>query len=159
MGAEPLHIGWILKASLGRWNLTGPRRLPRLYTSLQPACAVAEFEKHLARYGAPKQRDLVDIHVAVGPVLNLTDPSVCVRLDVDEDALVGDCQRDLRACRTLARTHVLDGEYRAILAPSAALKGHSNLMIYFDQTDGIQELSNGKVRETISAGDQWPGGS
>lgn len=51
VGAEPPHLGWILKAARGRWNSRRPR-LPCLYAALTPQGAVAEFEKHLATSSA-----------------------------------------------------------------------------------------------------------
>lgn len=151
VGAEPLHLGWILKATRGRWNTRRPR-LPCLYTSLTPEGAVAEFEKHLAEYGAPRRRDLVSIDVGVGPVLDLTSSRILRRLGLDPAALTGDGPGDLAACRAIARGHVLHGPYRAILAPSASLPGAANLMIYVESTNGIQDLSNGPDRVTITPG-------
>lgn len=158
VGAEPLHLGWILKAARGRWNSRWPR-LPCLYAALTPQGAVAEFEKHLAKYRAPRRRDLVSLHVVVGPVLDLTNARVVRRLGIDPGALVGDDPQDLAACRAIARHAVFGGEYGAILAPSAALHGSVNLMIYFERIRRILELSNGPDRVTIGAGYQWPGPS
>lgn len=149
VGAEPLHLGWILRAARGRWNLRRPR-LPCLYTSLTPEGAVAEFRKQIAEYGAPIRRDLVSVDVAVGPVLDLTRPRVLARLGVDPGVLTGDRPGDLVACRELARRNVLHGPYRAILSPSASLAGAANLMVYIESTNGIQELMNGPDRVPIA---------
>ena len=88
VGAEPLHLGWILRAGRGRWNSRRPR-LPCLYTSLTAAGAIAGH-------------------------------------------------------------FVLAEGYGAILAPSAARAGESNLMIYLRTTAGIRHLGNGPDRLTIT---------
>ena len=156
VGAEPLHLGWILKGARGRWNSRRPR-LPCIYTALTPEGAIAEYERHVAAYGAPRRRDLVSLRVAVGPVLDLTSRFVRRRFGIGLDAVVGDAAADLAACRTLARRHVLHGDHRAILAPSAALDGAVNLMIFVASTSGIQELADGADRVTIAPGVRWPG--
>lgn len=155
VGKEPLHLGWILKGARGRWNTKRPR-LPCLYTSLTPQGAIAEFEKHLREYAAPRRRDLVSLYVKVGPVLNLTSALVRRRVGISLDAILGDDAGGTAACRAIAREHVLDGSYRAILAPSASLDGAVNLMIYVASTSGIQEIADGPDRVTITPGFRWP---
>ena len=59
-GAEPLHLGWILNATRGRWNTRRPR-LPCIYTALTAEGAVAEYERHVALFGLWGERDLVSI--------------------------------------------------------------------------------------------------
>lgn len=110
VGAEPLHLGYILKATRGRWNTRRPR-LPCLYTALTPEGAIAELDKHAAAVAA--------------------------------------------FCRALARREVLHGRYDAILAPSAALRGSVNLMIYTVRTGHIHELANGPDRVTVTPGYRW----
>lgn len=159
VGAEPLHLGFILTAARGRWNSRRPR-LPCLYTSLEPHTAVAEFEKHLAEYRAPTRRDLVSLDVVVGPVLNLgespTLPRRLGRYGVTRSALTSDTAADLAACRALAREAILEEGYAAILAPSAARPEGMNLMIYL-QTASLPQLTNGPDRITIGPGFRWPG--
>jgi RES domain-containing protein len=151
VGAEPLHLGWILKAARGRWNSRRPR-LPCIYTSLTAHGAVAEFEKHIAEYGAPRrQRDLVSLYVSVGPVLDLTSARVVKALGVDPVRLIGDHPRDLAACRAIAQWAVLERDYQGILAPSAALEGSANLMIYLESTRRLH-LTNGPDRVTFGLG-------
>jgi hypothetical protein len=132
--------------------------LPCIYTALTPEGAIAEYEKHVAAYGAPLRRDLVSLRVAVGPVLDLTSRFVRRRSGIRLDALVGDDADDLARCRALARRQVLDGPFRALLAPSAALDGAVNLMIYVASTSGIRDLADGPDRATIAPGFRWPGG-
>ena len=164
VGAEPLHLGWILKGARGRWNTRRPR-LPCIYTALTPEGAIAEYEKQVAAFGGPPRRDLVSLRVSVGPVLDLTSRFVRRRFGIRLDAIVGDaCTErsergadDLAQCRTLARRQVLDGPYHAILAPSAALADAVNLMIYVASTSGIRELADGPDRVTIVPGFRWPG--
>lgn len=151
VGKEPLHLGWILKGARGRWNTRRPR-LPCLYTSLTPQGAIAEFEKHVAEYAAPRRRDLVSLYASVGPVLNLTSAPTRQRVGIRLETILGDGPRDTATCRAIARRYVLEGSYRAILAPSASLEGAVNLMIYVASTPGIQELANGPDRMTITPG-------
>ena len=151
VGAEPLHLGWILRAGRGRWNSRRPR-LPCLYTSLTAAGATAEFEKHHATYGAPRRRDLVSVEVDVGPVLDLTDRRILRAAGIDPEVLTGDRPWELAACRAIAGHFVLGEGYGAILAPSAARTGESNLMIYLRTTAGIRHLGNGPDRLTITPG-------
>ena len=152
VGAEPLHLGWILKAGRGRWNSRRPR-LPCLYTSFTPETAIAEFEKHVTTYGAGAlRRDLVSIDVSVGPVLDLTCPAMLRRYGLSAAALGSDDPYDLARCRALAARAIIDDDHRAILAPSAALPGGTNLMIYIESRAGRLELANGPDRITITPG-------
>lgn len=157
VGAAPLHLGWILKGARGRWNTRRPR-LPCVYTSLTPQGAIAEFEKHIAEYTGPRRRDLVSLHVKVGPVLNLTSWLVRKRVGIGLETMESDAPVDLARCRSVARENILHGRYRAILAPSAPSPGAVNLMIYVRSTGGIQELYEGPDRVTITTGFRWPGG-
>ena len=45
---------------------------------------------------------------------------------------------------------IIDDDHRAILAPSAALPGGTNLMIYIESRAGRLELANGPDRITIT---------
>lgn len=155
VGAEPLHLGWILKAARGRWNSRRPR-LPCLYTSLTPQGAVAEFERHLAEYRAPRRRDLVSLDVSVGPVLDLTSAAAVREYGVTVGILTGSAPSELAACRALAHRAVMSDGYAAILAPAAALAGGVNLMVYL-QGSVLPELANGPDRVTIQSGYVWPG--
>lgn len=98
------------------------------------------------------RRDLVSIDVSVGPVLDLTCPDVLRRVGADPTILTSDEPRHLARCRAVAAGAVLSGEYRAILAPSAALPGGTNLMIYVESRAGRLELANGPDRITITPG-------
>lgn len=48
-----------------------------------------------------------------------------------------------------------DGTYGAILAPSAALAGGVNLVVYVEHTGHLRELANGPDRVTITPGYAW----
>ena len=156
VGAEPLHLGYILKATRGRWNTRRPR-LPCLYTALTPEGAIAELDKHAEAFaGRRRRRDLVSLRVDVDNILDLTAAGTRARLRAPKAVLTGDEPGDLVFCRALARREVLHGRYDAILAPSAALRGGVNLMIYTVRTDHIHELANGPDRVTITPGYRWP---
>ena len=134
VGAEPLHLGWILKAARGRWNTRRPR-LPCMYTALTPQGAIAELDKHAAEFaGARRRRDLVSVRVRVDGVLDLTSRWTRARLGVSLSTLTGDEPSDVAACRALAVREVLHGRYGAVLAPSAAPDGDVNLMLYVERT-------------------------
>ena len=129
-------------------------RLPCLYTALDPRGAVAEFEKHQAEFATHAERDLVSLDVEVQQVLDLTDVEACRRMGIDPLALIGDSPSDLAACRDTALRSTSNGG-SAIFAPSAALPGAVNLMIYLDSTQGIVSISNGPDRVRIRTGFTW----
>lgn len=154
-GAEPLHLGWILNATRGRWNTRRPR-LPCIYTALTPEGAVAEYERHVALFGLRGERDLVSIRLDVDDVLDLTSELQRRRCRIPLHAIAGDEPRDLAACRRLAVRAVFRDGYGAILAPSAALPEGVNLMVYELRTDHIRTLLNGPDRTRIVPGRGWP---
>lgn len=132
--------------------------MPCVYTALTPEGAIAELDKHAAEFaGRSRRRDLVSLRVDVTDILDLTGARTRVRLGVPAGALTGDGDDDLVFCRALARREVLRGAYGAILAPSAALPGGVNLMIYTLRTNHIRELTNGTDRVAITAGYNWTG--
>ena len=98
--------------------------------------------------------------MAVEGVLDLTQVRTRARCGVDLAALTGDAPADLAACRALARRAVLGGSersYGAILAPSAALAGGVNLIVYVEHTGHLRELANGPDRVMITPGYTWVG--
>jgi len=152
---EPLHLGWIQLAR-GRWNTQRPR-LACLYTALTQDGAIGEYRKHFtwSGLGAPgdvKPRDLVSLIVDVEPVLDLTDHALLEQLNVpDPAALVGDTPRHHALCRRIAWNAVRDG-FRAIHAPSAAVRGERTLMIYPESQHGRLRLRNGPDRIPLNYG-------
>jgi RES domain-containing protein len=131
-GAFALHVGYILKAR-GRWNREGAYGC--LYTALSEEGALGEAAKYLRRAGvAPKfspPRDLVSLRVRVEPVMDLTVASVRRTLGVSLSTLTGDDEMDLETCRSVADL-AKQQQYCAILSPSAALSGSTNLNLYID---------------------------
>jgi hypothetical protein len=115
-GAEPLHLGWILKAARGRWNQVKPRR-PCLYTSLTPDGALAELHRHTSEYFASLRRDFVSLDVEVGPVLDLTNAQVRRRVDVPYAALPGTVNLMIYVERTGGIRILTNGPDRITLAP------------------------------------------
>lgn len=99
----------------------------------------------------------MSIDVSVGPVLDLTCADTLRRIGLDAAALQGDEPHDLARCRAAAARAIVDGDYRAILAPSAALPGGTNLMIYIESRAGRLELANGPDRITITPGFRFEG--
>ena len=147
-GAFPLHIGYILKA-LGRWNVQD--HFGCIYTALTRKGAEAEWLKYLHLAGSSPDlsapRDLVTLIVDVQPVLDLTKRNSLA--SPTASFLTGDTQADIRQCRTLAERARQFG-YQALLAPSAALKGEKNLVIYIDGIAGNLDLKVGKIRTPLN---------
>lgn len=150
-GGHPLHVGYILRAR-GRWNRPGVDGC--LYTSLERDGAVDEARKTLrAFYGArpiPPQ-DLVSLYVRVSPVLDLGDPAVRTQWGAPLERLTGDGDADIATCRSLADLARLQG-FNAILSPSAAHPGATNLNLYIGGPAGAYDLREGpdRVRLTLS---------
>lgn len=148
-GAQPLHAGW-MQLARGRWNTQRPR-IACLYTSYTADGALAEYEK-LARTEAgyaTRPRDLVSVRVDVEPVLDLTDPEVQARYGITA--------RQMRSpgytpCHRVVNEAVLRDGYRAIRAPSAAVDGVVNLMIYPESQHGRLRYSDGPDRLAINHG-------
>lgn len=149
-GAFALHVGYILK-SRGRWNREGVYGC--LYTALSEDGALGEAAKYLRRAGiAPRfspPRDLVSLRVHVGRVLDLTSPAVRRRLGVSLSSITGDEDDDLETCRSIADL-ARQQEYCAILSPSAALEGSTNLNVYIDGRADRYDLTDGGDRTPVT---------
>lgn len=151
VGSHPLHFGWILKAR-GRWNRAG--QYGALYTSLSREGAMAELRKYREVATASdvavkfQKRHLVSIRVEVEPVLDLTDPSTIRILKTDASAFLEDDDGSLAACRTIS-DFARSQEYRALIAPSAALPGAKNLIIFSDGPSHGLSLEVGPDREEV----------
>lgn len=144
-GEHPLHVGYILRAS-GRWNRAGVYGC--LYTAFTKEGAIAEYKKFLERENTTsiksKPRDLISIKVNVNPVLDLTSKKTALVLPTSP-FLTGDDPEDLEKCRVLADT-ARDQGYAAIIAPSAAINGEKNLLIYIDGPADDIQLDDGGER-------------
>ncbi len=77
------------------------------------------------------RRDIVSVVVDVQPVLDLSTEVIRQRFAVTTDELCADTDDAIELCRSIA-TWARDQGYSAILAPSAALAGEHNLVIYVD---------------------------
>jgi RES domain-containing protein len=144
-GGQPLHVGYILHAA-GRWNRCGLYGC--LYTSLSPEGAIAEYRKYLKQAGiAPRlvrPRDLVSLDVEISPVFDLTDAASSL-IPPSSHLLIGDSEDDLEECRALA-DYIRSQDYAGILAPSSALPGARNLIIYIDGLAGNIIVNEGPDR-------------
>lgn len=141
-----LHVGRILGAD-GRWNRV--RIYGCLYTALSQEGAIEEFRKSLDPFDdTPKTRDVVSIKVVVSPVVDLTDPATSP-IPPDSPFLTGDTDEDRELCRQLAdRLRSLG--FAGILAPSAALQGGKNLIIYIDGPASAVSLEDGGDRISVA---------
>jgi len=148
-GFHPLDAGSILKAN-GRWNRPGEYGC--LYTALTRQGAEAEYNKFLYNAGIePKQdkpRDLVTIYADLQLVLNQTSKTDAL-VDPASPFLIGDKPDDWEKCRKLADVIRLEN-YSGILAPSAALPGEKNLVIYIDGIARNVDLKAGKIRISLN---------
>ena len=144
-GAHPLHAGYILKAG-GRWNRQGVYGC--LYTSFTQRGVRAEYQKYLRRSAlggfSAGPRELVSLQVDLNPVADLMNKDTSP-IPPDEPFLVGDELSDLEACRALADSLRSD-DFVGIIAPSAAMSGEKNLIIYIDGLAGSVGLDEGGDR-------------
>lgn len=89
-------------------------------------------------------REIVSIQADLEPVADLTKEDASL-VSPEEPFLTGDEPADLEACRALADSLRKDG-FVGIIAPSAALLGEKNLMIYIDGLAGNIKLDEGGDR-------------
>ncbi len=150
-GKEPLHVGAIWRYSQGRWNQRGD--YAALYTALTMEGARTEWRRLADSAGsAMGPRDLVSLTVKVEPVLDLTRPAIYQRTARSAGVTVHprfhshltDVPHD--HCHALA-AQARSERYTALLVPSAARDGGTNLVIYFDiVAPRLVELDNGPDR-------------
>jgi RES domain-containing protein len=139
-------VGRILRAD-GRWNRPGLYGC--LYTALTKKGAVAEFQKVLDHFDSyPKTREIVSIKVELDPVVDLTDPATSPIPPITA-FLTGDTDQDIEHCRKLA-DQLRSFGYVGILAPSAAIRGEKNLMIYIDGPASSVMLEDGGERIPVT---------
>jgi RES domain-containing protein len=139
-----------MQLARGRWNTQRPR-IACLYTSYTPEGALAEYEK-LARKEAgytTRPRDLVSIKVDVEPVLDLFDPEMMARYELTEQRIRG---YSYGFTHQAVQQAILHDGFRAIRAPSAAVDGVVNLMIYPESHEGRLRYSDGPDRLAINHG-------
>ena len=128
---DPLRIeGSRLRG--GRYN--PPGEFGALYCSLDATTAVAEVvQGQRARGVDPSTYPegswwVYDLDVVLESVLDLTDSKILAELGIEEAALTGG---DIARTRRLGREARAAG-FLGILAPSAALSGGRNLVIFLD---------------------------
>lgn len=139
-----------MQLARGRWNTQRPR-IACLYTSYTADGALAEYDKLACEEAgyATRPRDLVSIQVDVEPVLDLGNPEMQARYQISERQMRG---RSYVPSHRVVHEAVLRDGYRAIRAPSAAIDGVVNLMIYPESQDGRLRYSDGPDRLPINHG-------
>ncbi len=95
------------------------------------------------------QRDLVTIEVDADPVLDLASDEFFRSTGIPTSALREGSADSLQLCLSIADYARAEG-YVAIISPSAALAGESNLNIYIDGRAADLKLDVGSVREALN---------
>ncbi len=131
---EPLDTTGAL-LNCGRYNVTG---CSALYLASSPSLAVIEH-LHLMELFEIRQfppRLLVSVSVRLTRVLDLTDPAVLHRLEVEPAALREPYSDDpdRPSITQLIAIRARKAGIEAILAPSALAPEHSNLVVFRDNT-------------------------
>jgi RES domain-containing protein len=125
-----------------RWN---PPGLETIYTSCEPATALAEAEYSIATNSLrPKaKRVLYTIRLVLSSVLDLRDIARLSQLGINTAALGSD---DMGDCRRLGAA-VSWLRYEGMLVPSARREGGTNLVIYRQDLSGTFEIVETHVIE------------
>lgn len=114
----------------GRYNLPGTKGV--LYASFDKATAIAEVAKGLKMRGInvddyePEDWWVYELQPVSTGALDLTDPKVLEKLQINATALVGD---DTALTRQIAKEALAAG-YNALVAPSAAHGEGKNAVIF-----------------------------
>jgi RES domain-containing protein len=116
------------------------------YASNREQAAWSELFRHFTAASV----DPFEVRRRVGPVhcesldvLDLTDPVVRARLELDEEDLTGD---DYTICQQVA-TLAFQAGFDAILAPSAALPGYQTLAVFHRALGKVRSAGNDRVRQ------------
>lgn len=113
-----------------RWN---PAGVAAIYLSLESATAIAEADYSLAIQPVrptPRSRELYEVEIDLGRILDLRDVGVLASLGVDEEALRRDPPNECQAVGGGAAWLQCDG----LIVPSARAPG-SNLVAFVDHMD------------------------
>jgi RES domain-containing protein len=125
------------KAAGARWN--PPGSVHTVYASLDVETAVAESLQHFRYYGIPDSkampRVLVALEAKLERVLDIRDGHVRRTLGVSESRMLGEPWRELQKKGQEALTQAIGRlafalDVQALLVPSAARKGGSNLILF-----------------------------
>lgn len=120
-----------------RWN--SPESFATVYLSLTPETATTEALAHHRHFGLPVEtalpRVLASVRVSLQRVLDLTDVRARRSLGVGRGTLLDEDWRGANAGGTEAITQALgrlawEAEWEALLVPSAAQPGGTNLIVF-----------------------------
>lgn len=92
------------------------------------------------------RRKIGRVQVSASHILDLTDSQVRSDLGVTEDDLIAD---DVRTCQDISELAISAGA-RGILAPSAALKGHRTLVLYWPHVEAVATVETSRVQRIPS---------
>jgi RES domain-containing protein len=138
-GVDPLGTVGSLRAG-GRFN--APGEFAVLYTSLDPVTAGKEVARGLKQRGIdpsqfpPGSWWMYELEVEIEGVLDLTNPDILQRIEVESDALT---RNELNTPRSVAAEARGDG-FQGLLVPSAVAPDSKNLVIFLDKLPGIPNV-------------------
>jgi RES domain-containing protein len=138
-GVDPLGTVGSLRAG-GRFN--APGEFAALYASLDPVAASKEVARGLKQRGIdpsqfpPSSWWMYELEVEIEGVLDLTNPEIVQRIEVNSEALTRDEWNTPRNIAAEARNN----GFEALLVPSAAAPGSKNLVMFLDKLAGIPNV-------------------
>jgi len=121
--------------------------IPPIKKKAQKLNSVKCLEKANINVDRAKPKDLVKIKVDIDPVMDLTNIKKSL-ISPGSPFLTGNESEDLENCHVLADT-IRDQGFAGIIAPSAALEGEKNLIIYIDGPAGKINLDESGTRKKL----------
>jgi len=143
-GVDPLETIGSLRAG-GRFN--PPSQFAALYTSLDPKTAGREVARGLKQRGIdpsqfpPGSWWMYELEVDLEAVLDLTDPDILQRIELESEAFTGINLDEPRRIAAEAR----DSGFEALLVPSVAAPDSKNLVISLENLPGIPRVLSSRA--------------
>lgn len=142
-----------------RWN--PPTSFRTVYASCDPETALAEVLAHFRHYGLPVQkampRVIVSIDAKLAKLLDLTDGRIRRVLGVAEKRLLTEPWRELQKRGREALTQAIgrlayNSDFDGLMAPSAAQKGGTNIIIFPANLDGPSSWLRSINKDALPSG-------